>query len=357
MNNHLRFAQIIAALDHNKLAYDVVLFDNDMRIIILEYGGRVLGPFAGDDGESLYWCPAFLGDPAALGEVVSANGAGFGGERIWIAPEVQYNIRDRANLGMYRLQPQLDPGSYRLTRSAPGQWRLHQRMTLDAYNTPSGQKTLELDIRIAPQADPLRHLGAYPALVDGVQYAGYAQTITLSETRSDAIMSQVWNLIQLNPGGHVLIPSSPCAEATDYHRGTPFAAALTPASGGFRFPITGAHIFKMGYKAAHMTGRAGYINTQDDGRAYLLVRAFGNNPSALYIDEPADSPGHIGDSVQVYNDGGALGGFGELECFGQAIGGAAGVSSATDTFRLWVYIGAPERITAIAEHLLGMTPA
>lgn len=356
MNNHLSCAQIVAALDHNDLAYDLVTFDHDVRIIILAYGGRVLGPFAGEDGESLFWSPAWLGDPAALGAVVSAKGADLGGERVWIAPEVQYNIRDRADLGTYRLPPQLDPGSYRLDRPAPGEWRLRQRLTLDAYNIASGQKTLDLIIRVTRLADPLRDLSAYPALVDGVQYAGYAHTVTLSETRSDAVMSQTWNLVQLNPGGHVLIPASPCAEATDYRRGAPFAAALAPHGGGFRFPITGAHLFKVGYRAAHTTGRVGYLNTLDDGRAYLLVRAFDNDPSVRYIDEPADSPGHSGDSLQVYNDGGVLGGFGELECFGRAIGGAAGISAATDTFRLWVYTGSPERITTIAAHLLGMSP-
>ncbi len=357
VNNHNTFTQIVKALDANELVYELVTFDNDLRIILLEYGGRVLGPFVGDGGESLFWTPAFLGDPEALREVVTANGANIGGERFWIAPEIQYNVRDRTDLGTYRLPAQIDPGSYQLDRPAPDQWRLRQRMMLNTYNTACGLKTLDLDSRIEPLPDPLRHISAYASLIEGITYAGYGQTVTLSETQHDAILSQTWNLIQLNPGGQVLIPANPCAEATDYSRGEPFEAALTVGAGGFRFPITGQHIFKVGYKAAHVAGRVGYFNRLDGQQAYLLVRAFGNNPSALYGDEPVDRPGWRGDSVQVYNDGGQHGGFGELECFGQAIGQATGLTTTTDTFQLWAYVGAPDRVAAIATHLLGMAPA
>ena len=96
-----------------------------------------------------------------------------------------------------------------------------------------------------------------------------------------------------------------------------------------------------------------YVNTLEDGRAYLVVRCFHNNPSAPYLEEPPDVPGRSGHAMHVYNDNGRLGGFGEMECGGQAIGGAAGRSSGTDQYLLWFYVGAPEKIDAIFAALIG----
>ena len=99
-----------------------------------------------------------------------------------------------------------------------------------------------------------------------------------------------------------------------------------------------------------------YANTLDDGRAYLVVRGFHNNPSAPYVEEPAHLPGRSGHAMHVYNDNGMFGGFGEIECQGQAIGGALGRSSGTDQFLLWFYVGAPEKIDAILANLIGEKP-
>ena len=48
-----------------------------------------------------------------------------------------------------------------------------------------------------------------------------------------------------------------------------------------------------------------------------------------------------------------FGGFGEMECQGQAIGGALGRTEGTDQFLLWFYVGAPAKIDAIFATLIG----
>ena len=68
-------------------------------------------------------------------------------------------------------------------------------------------------------------------------------------------------------------------------------------------------------------------------------------------------PKHLaggGDSVHVYNDSGALGGFGELECFGQTIGGDNDRTASSDPMILWLYVGPEEQIEDISLHLLGV---
>jgi hypothetical protein len=56
----------------------------------------------------------------------------------------------------------------------------------------------------------------------------------------------------------------------------------------------------------------------------------------------------------VYNDDGQGGGFGEMECNGQTIGGATGRSSSTDQMVLWLYVGAAEKVNKLVPHLIGV---
>jgi hypothetical protein len=98
----------------------------------------------------------------------------------------------------------------------------------------------------------------------------------------------------------------------------------------------------------------GYFNHLDDDRAYLVVRNYFNNPSAYYAEEPDHSLGCRGHSIHVYNDGGDFGGFGEMECNLQTIGGPTGRSTSTDQLLLWLYVGAEDKVKKIALHLLGI---
>ena len=191
--------------------------------------------------------------------------------------------------------------------------------------------------------------------MDGITFAGYEQVLTLREDKADGILSEVWNLVPLNPGGVLIIPASPRVEYTDYYEPVD-EAHQTIAANHVRLRITGQHRYKIGYKAVHLTGRLAYFNRLDAGRSYLLVRNFFNNPSAGYAEEQADRPGRHGHSVHVYNDGGGFGGFGELECTGQTIGGATGRAASTDQMVLWLYVGDPVKLREIAVHLLGVDP-
>jgi hypothetical protein len=313
----------------------------------------VFGPFLSPESASLYWLPKAFASPQALKDFLAAGENGLGGERYWITPEIQYNVQDRTRMDQtYRLPADLDPGHYTLEQTRPDEWRLAQDMALDTFNTASGRKDLHVEILIHPVDDPLRTLTQYGALLDGVTYAGYEQVITLSERVNDGILSESWNLIQVNPGGMMLIPTTMPPEWRDYYE--PAANGQEFHPNHVRVHITGQRRYKLGYQAAQNFGRLAYFHTLGDDQAYLLVRNFFNNPSSLYIEEAAQAPWTWGDSVHIYNDSGSLGGFGELEVHGQTIGGTTRRSMSQDQMVLWLYAGPTAQIKTLVSYLLGV---
>lgn len=354
MNHKVSFQQVITSLEKNNQPYTTLTLQNEVSLIIPQRGARILGPFLSSNSESIFWLNRAFAHPDSFNQFLNSGDWNLGGERVWIAPEIQYLVRDRSDFwGTIRVPEPMDPGNYILDQLDPNQRRLVQSLTLPAYNLASGEKELQLERLIRPAADPLRYLSNYQTLVDGLIFAGYEHIISLSETRLDDKMSESWTLIQLNPGGRLLIPASPHVEYSDYYEpiNSTFQS-IHPNHISLR--ITGDRQYKVGYKAAHVFGRLGYFNQFNADRAYLIVRNFFNNPSAPYLEERASWPDQRGHSIHIYNDDGALGGFGELECNGQAIGGGTGRSSATDQFVLWLYVGAADKVRNLIPHLLGI---
>ena len=88
------------------------------------------------------------------GKLVAARDWNIGGDRIWIAPEIQYNCTDRTDFwGTLDLPKQMDPGNYTLKQIGDG-WTLAQDVTLEAHNLNTGGKTLHVDARLPPRAGP-----------------------------------------------------------------------------------------------------------------------------------------------------------------------------------------------------------
>jgi hypothetical protein len=350
----ISYQQVVTRLEENDLPFGELALQNGVTIILSQHGGRIFGPFLSKEGESIFWTSDVFAGPDKFRAFLDSGSWNIGGDRMWIAPEIQYHVPDRNDFwGSVFWPAQVDPGTYSLEQPEPGQWRLSQDMTLQAYNLASGQKELHLDRLIRQVEDPLRNVTGYRDLVDGVLFAGYEQVVTLSDAKRDDIVSEAWSLIQLHPGGVLVIPASPRVEYTDYYE--PVDESLqTICPDHVRLKITGDRQYKVGYKAAQVFGRLAYYNHLDDGRAYLIVRNFFNNPSAPYAEEPDHTPGCRGHSIHVYNDDGNAGGFGELECNAPTIGGETGRSSSTDELVLWLYVGAPEKVKEICLHLLGI---
>jgi hypothetical protein len=353
MSTPVTFRQLIATLEQTEQGFTILPLQHGSRLVMTQRGGRLFGPFAdGDDALPLCWINPALSTPTAFRTLIEAGAWNVGGERIWIAPEIQFHIRDRDDSGgTFALPPATDPGGYEMEQDAQQVW-LHQEIALRAYNLASGLKRLRISRIVEAAADPLRNLSAIPA---GLHYAGYAHSVTITDLNDAPIVSEAWNLVQLEAGGTLILPTvSDQVEASAYF-GTLPAEAITARDRCVRVAITGKQQFKVGYQSACLTGRVGYYHEPASDRAYLLVRSFFNNPSALYSEEPPLMRGRNGHSVHVYNDDGALGGFGEMECNGQAIGGATRRHSSTDLFVMWTYQGSPSAVKDAARLILGAT--
>jgi hypothetical protein len=246
----------------------------------------------------------------------------------------------------------MDPGTWKLGASSRA-GALSQDLTLDAYNLASGSKNLHFEVTYTLAPNPLRHLSAQSALMAGVIYAGYEQTMLLRESARDDILSAAWNLIMLNPGGELFIPCTPRAEATCY-KGNLDSQVLELKRNYARLQITGTQMYKAGFKAAHTFGRMAYLHCREDTASYLLVRSFSTHPSSEYPEEPPHIPGQRGDVIHVYNDDGGFGDMGEMELNGQTIGGCTGRSESIDTLALYLFAGPVDRLKAILLEMLGV---
>ncbi|MBE0698485.1 MAG: hypothetical protein IH586_16330, partial [Anaerolineaceae bacterium] len=249
---------------------------------------------------------------------------------------------------------QMDPGSFLLSRAGENTWQLDNQLSLQAYNTASGVTDLHFQAVVRPASNPLRYLRAYPELSEGVLYAGYEQVSTLSQEKADPIMSCSWNVIQLKPPGQIIIPISPIFEVSDYETQLVDDTYQIVHDNYLSLRITGERTYKTGYKAAHLTGRFGYYQESGTDQAVLLVRNYYNNPSSDYFEEAYNRPGEWGSSLFVYNDGGSYGGYGEIECFGQTIGGPDGRTTSVDPMQAWLFSGRTASIRKIALHLLSV---
>jgi hypothetical protein len=355
MNNHITYQQTVDRLEEHHLSYYALPLNEDTRIIVSQRGGRILGPFAGGNLESIFWMNEAFSAKEKFSQFLESGDWNLGGDRIWIAPELQYNVKDRQDFfGSYALPEQVDPGNYSLEKLPGDCFLLEQKMSLPVYGSAKkGPKELTIRRTVSAAEDPLRELNAYEELSRGVAYAGYEHKITLAEKKNDGLLSEAWDLSQINPGGNVYVSLLPGSGYTDYYR--PIDEEYQQMHHGYaRLKIDGTRQYKVAYKAISFLGRVGYHNAFADGQDYFLVRNFYSNPSAAYTKEPAQSPGCKGHPLHIYNDDNTYGGFAEIECSGQALGGDTGRTASEDRMLTWLYIGESDKIERIARATMGV---
>jgi len=348
---------VFARLKEHGLPYAVLDIGTNQQLIITERWGRCLGPFDAT-GRSFMWLnPEVWSSKDLFASVLLTGNWNVGGERFWLAPEIRLNIKDRNDFwGSYELPAAMDPGSWKL-RMGGQLAQLSMEAKLALYNPRGGTVSYRAERSISPAANPLRSLRAFDELMTGVEYSGYihkTRLVLLPGSDPDARL-EAWTLSQLVPSGTIIVPCAQGVEHEDYYEKAD-ESCMTIGDGVARFSINGQRRYKVGLRSAQLFGRAGYLKaTESDGTsacAELLVRSFYNDPSSEYVEEPDSKPGCRGLPFHVYNDGGAFGGFGELECNGRTVGGAAG-GDISDEFSFWLFRGSIHRIEAIARSLLG----
>lgn len=347
----LTLAQVRAALDVNAQPYLTLALPDGCTLLVMQRGGRIYGPFL-PSGDGLCWINPAFADAETLRAFIGRGEWNAGGERIWIAPEIQFNVSDRTRFWeTMSVPPQMDPSQFTLAQTG-SVVSLATTMTLAAYNLAQGELRLRAAHQITLQPrNPLHNLAQVGALMDGVTYAGYTRCVELERLAGDEINAESWCLIQLLPGGTLYIPTTTQDAEVARYFGDVLPDALTPVDGAFRIQLNGAQQYKTGYAAVNMTGRMAYLYPLGDGDGALLVRSFFNDPSNPYSEEPPDQPGRNGYSVHVYNGDGQFGVMGEMEVNGHNI---SVTGSATDTFTMWVYRGKLDKLKAIGHVLMGV---
>jgi hypothetical protein len=323
------------------------------RLLLFPYGARVLGLFAPKDGENFFWTnPALDRTETAQALFADSGWHNTGGDRTWIAPEVDTFFLDAE--GKQYFQPrQLDMSDYALKRSLGGR-RLFRGMALRLAR-PNCEVNLRLTKWFGPAANPLRRERDMADAVAAVRYAGYTQRVTLElrdKTPPPAAGLNTWNLIQLPPGGEMLIPLYARLEPRKYFGDIP-AESVTLEDRLLRVKINFNGSHKIGLKAAALCGRLGYVYGDKD-RWSLIVRNINVNPSGEYVDVPWDDHQEFGYCFQMCRvDEAAFGSFCEMEYHAPSLGGLPDPRRTEDISQTWAFRGPREAIDAVARKLLG----
>jgi hypothetical protein len=345
---------LIATLKAVGKSTELYQTDDGTRVLILPYGGRILGVFAPGSEENFLWTNSVLNSvESARAYYASDDWQNSGGDRTWLAPELDFFFPKFPDIDIAGYwQPRgLDPGNYALTKTDQ-EVELTNRLSIDAFRS---RKRVELEITksIAAAPNPLRYDAQ--ARSGAVEYAGHTLLTSLKILNAgpDAVpLVGLWSLTQMPHQGELFVPTYSKTEPRVY-----FGLVDTPADEVavndrlVRFKMRAAGEHKIGIRAAVTTGRIGYIYPTENRHA-LIVRNFSVNPSGEYADVPWTEPEDRGYSTQACSVNSRWGMFSEMEYHVPAIGGSTGLRHVEDRSQLWAFRGSREDIIEIARALL-----
>jgi hypothetical protein len=345
MNQHL-----IGTLRHVGKTPHVYHSPDGTEVLVLPYGGRVLGLFSPESDTNFFWTHAALGSENSAAEFYAGDQwHNSGGDRTWLAPEVDFFFPKFPKTDIYWQPRQLDPGDWHVSVEADAV-RLVNRLThrLSRSNT---EVELEIIKSVSPALNPLRHEPVWSA-VSNVEYAGYTLRSSLAwinEPRGGPV--GLWNLIQMPHGGDLLVPTY-CLSPPRVLFGDVRPEDVQVRDHLIRYAMHASGEHKIGIRAIAATGRIGYRYQTADGRCSLIVRNVFVDPSGLYADVPWGDVDDLGYAVQACNVHSALGSFSELEYHVPAIGPGTGRTRCEDVSQTWAFRGDREAINQIMERLL-----
>lgn len=317
------------------------------RVLVQTHGARVLGLFLPGENDNVLWTNPVLACATAATELYAGEAwHNSGGDRTWLAPELDFFYPRYPDLQAYRPPRAMDPADYRMTTEAHG-ISLHSDMALHAART--GEPcACRLEKTVTLLENPLQASG-----LDALSFAGYSVRTVLEATRPlPRTRIGLWSLLQLPAAGQMIIPTTArCAPRVFF--GVFRNGDLAVAERGIHYTMDAPATQKIAVRADVCTGRLGYVYGAGAVRT-LVIREFAVNPAGAYIDVPVDDQTDEGYAVQACNVAEALlGRFNEMEYHAPAIGGATGLSRCEDVSRLWAFRGEAAAISAAITALLG----
>lgn len=345
---------IIDILERQGKKTQTVQWDDGSRLLFLPYGGRLLGLFTETSDLNFFWVNAKLSDQQSAADVFVPNQwQNTGGERTWIAPELDIFFRDYPACQVHWEPPQLDASEYDFEKNDSRVVLSKQMEIYLARSSKQVRVSLKKEFTSAP--NPLRLDWDFAEDFQDVSYAGYTQRTTLCY-KGDGVAPAlgIWNLNQLPHGGTLIIPTWYPTNPLLLFGQIPSECLLSrPRSVVFQATIPGEH--KIAVRAAASVGRLGYVYRQNETSA-LVVRNFFNNPSGDYVDVPKSSPDDFGYSVFAVSIDSDLGDFVEMEYHAPAIRADIGEVCTNDISQMWAFRGNHEMIQKIARLLLAEDP-
>jgi len=326
-------------------------------VLVLPYGGRVLGLFAPGSRNNFYWTNENLNSVETARAFFAGNEwLNTGGDRTWLSPEVDLFFPNFPKLDTYFQQRSLDPGNYRVEETSGG------FQLVNALKVKLSRSGEELNLKITKgfgdAKNPLRYERGLN--LGGLEFAGYTQFTALAlegDSRNTTHQVGLWNLIQMPHGGDLLMPTFGRTETRHIFStvGTipPEDLMVSDHLVRYRMRQKGEH--KIGVRAVSMTNRIGYLHADGDQWA-LIIRNLVINPSGEYIDVPWTDTGYLGYAVQACNVNSKLGVFAELEYHIPAIGGGTGATQCQDAAQVWAFRGSKSQIETVAKILLTPEP-
>lgn len=349
----MKLQEITKTLNFCNVGYDILNLDDDWQIIVTQHGGHIFGPFSRLYPDGIFWMPKSMETKESYKDLIDKKIWNIGGDRVWIAPEIQFNIRDRMHYRESLDTPKaVDPGSFSMKRVKEN-LVLTQSLDLESYNTVTGIIHLDFKRSIHKAPNPLRRLPFFNDLMQNISYCGYEQLLDLTAQSDAAIFAESWDLLQIRTKGTLFVPMYHPLKGTDHY--APCGTHESIVKNGICLRLTGDSQYKIAYKSAVLTGRFGYLKDSDNNFSYLIIINYPNNPSAMYSEEPPqpELAGDTGYSIHIYNDDGNSGGFAEMECNLQTIGNPTGISRSIDRLTTWIYCGPIKQLKKISSVLLG----
>jgi hypothetical protein len=337
---------LVEALARGGHAPHEVLFPDGTEVLVLPHGGRVLGLFpSGEDRNVLWTHPRLAADARAF--FATSGWHNPGGERTWLAPEIDFFFPRYPDRSEYVPPQPFDAGEFDY-QAVGGQVRLTGEFRLPGFRSRR-PAAFRLHKHLAAAPNPVPDLG-------GIRFAGYAVTAELERLPDDPgeVEAGLWSLTQLPHGGEMLVPLRGRAGEPRIFFGAPGPGDVRVTAGALRYRMSSEGEHKIGLRPRGLTGRAGHW-LEGGAEAQLVVREFSADPSARYPDgPPADESdtGYAFEACSVAHP--VLGRFNELEQLAPAL--APDQARCADTARLWAFRGAVPAVRAAAVRLLGLSP-
>ena len=134
----LSIDHVLHILEACSIPHALLDLAGEYRLVIVERGGHALGPFDSDGRGVLWLNPTAWEFAHSMSRFVADGQWNIGGERLWLAPEIRFTIRDRADIwGSYFLPSDMDPGRYQL-EAAGNMASLNAEAALSYYNPADG---------------------------------------------------------------------------------------------------------------------------------------------------------------------------------------------------------------------------